>query len=65
MVGSMAESRQTWCLEEPTLSGSEGSQEEPVFYTGKSLSIGDLKAHPNNDTLLPTKSHLFQQGHTF
>ena len=28
--------------------------------TGQSLSIGDLKAHPLNDTLHPTKSHILQ-----
>jgi hypothetical protein len=31
---------------------------------GQILSIGDLKAHPHSDTILPTASHLIQQGHT-
>jgi hypothetical protein len=29
-----------------------------LFYTGHSLSIGDLKAHPHSDTLSLTRSHL-------
>jgi hypothetical protein len=29
-----------------------------VCYTGHSLSIGDLKAHPHSDTLPPTRPHL-------
>jgi hypothetical protein len=33
-------------------------------YTGQSLSIGDLKACPHNDTLPPTRPHPLQQGHT-
>jgi hypothetical protein len=35
---------------------SKGNQKTLKFYTGRSLSIGDLKAHP-------TMTH-FQQGHT-
>ena len=35
------------------------------FYTGQSLSKGDLKAHPHSDTLLPTRPLVLQQGHTF
>jgi hypothetical protein len=36
-----------------------------LLHTRRSLSIGDLKAHPHSDTLPPTKPYLPQQGHTF
>ena len=29
-----------------------------MCHTGSSLSIGDLKAYPHNDTLPPTRPHL-------
>jgi hypothetical protein len=37
---------------------SAGSEEEKLFYTGRSLSIGGLKAHLQGDTLL-------QQAHPY
>jgi hypothetical protein len=38
---------------------SKGSQEDGLFCTGQSF-----KAHTHSDVLLPTKTHLLQQGHT-
>jgi hypothetical protein len=38
------------------------TEEETVFLTGRSLSIGDLKACPYGDTLPPKRP--FQQSYT-
>jgi hypothetical protein len=58
--------RQTWCrrrsLEFYILIHR---QQETVCHTEHSLSIGDLKAHPHNDTFLSTRLHLLHQGHTY
>jgi hypothetical protein len=63
MVGSVAAYRQTWCWinqefyiligRQPRGNGNSLPQaaKRLEFYTGWSLSIGDLKAHPHSDTL--------------
>jgi hypothetical protein len=38
-------------------------QKGTVSHTGHSLSIGDLKAHPNSNTLPLIRPHLLQEGH--
>jgi hypothetical protein len=60
MVRSMAASRQTRCLlgNELRALHFDPQAAEGDCITGYNLSIGDLKAHPHNDTLPPTKQHL-------
>jgi hypothetical protein len=38
--------------------------EMAMGHSGHSLSTGDLKACPHNDTLPPIGPHLLEQGHT-
>jgi hypothetical protein len=45
-----------------SISWSEGNQEETMFHTGQSLSIGDLKVHLHSDTLPLASPHLLHQA---
>ena len=51
--------RQTWCWRSQDFCILFFRQKkETAYHTTHSLSTGDLKTHPNSDTLPPTRPHL-------
>jgi hypothetical protein len=66
MVGNMAASKQACCWRRRWEFNILilWQQKETVYHTECSLSKGDLKTCPHNDTLSSTKPHPLQQGHT-
>jgi hypothetical protein len=52
-----------WALEELRVQHLDQKAPGEVWIL-RQLGGGSLKAHPNSDTLPPTRPHLLQQGHT-